>query len=273
MGIDPRRQVGMGNTPGNHPFTQLGYSVQSSSHAKEAIPVDTAKKFTGSLVDIVLPTGEEDRPRTGAVARIHFDSNKMNEQWGETWFRLSHDTRELLQQYGTQDAIRRGRLRVELSITGASPRTGTVKILGDGSQDNRDQDMEKTPVAAWADMSNGLQEKLTSPSGADERKIIRLDDASNAYIEIGRDHIKLAVGEKNFILLNSGGRTTQGYHNHQGPPTDTNFYGMFKPQNEFVGTFTMGLYSAPQYQIDPQLLKIIPAIISLAATLKVVNQL
>jgi len=108
---------------------------------------------------------------------------------------------------------------------------------------------------------------------ADERKIIRLDQNSKAYIEIGKDYIKLAVGDKNFILLNAGGQTTQGPHNHQGPPTDTSFYGMFTPQNEFAGSLTMGLISAPTYIIDPQLLKIIPAIISLTATLKMVNQL
>jgi hypothetical protein len=100
----------------------------------------------------------------------------------------------------------------------------------------------------------------------DNRKIIRTT-VDGPYIEVGSGHIKLCFDKDNFLVLNSGGITHQGKFNVQGSPTDTSYYGLFKLQNEFLGTFTAGVYSAPQYQISTEIFEMIPAIMSLAQSL------
>jgi hypothetical protein len=101
---------------------------------------------------------------------------------------------------------------------------------------------------------------------ADVRKIIRTS-LDGPYIEIGSGHIKLCFDKENFIVINSGGITQQGKFNIQGSPSDTSYYGFFNPQNEFLGTFTSGVYSAPTYNISTEVFEMVPAIMSLCQSL------
>jgi len=156
MSIDPRRQTGSGQPPGPQAYGQLGNSMKSAAHARETIPLDTPREYTGWLIDIELPTSEEERVRVGAVVKILFDKVGMRRDWGNIWFRLAHDTQELLQQFGTEDTIRNSRHRVVLTTTGVSPRHGTVKIKGDSSQNEHNRKVTITPVMAWADMIHGI---------------------------------------------------------------------------------------------------------------------
>ena len=156
MSTDPQRQVGMGVAPGSQPYTQLGGSLRSSSHSREINPISTEQIFEGWLSDIVLPTSKRIEGKVGAIVKIFFDNRTMQKAWGNTWFRLAQDTRELLQQYGTEDTMRGGRLRVSLTASGTSPRHGKVTIIGSGSQDTHNERILETPVFAWADMIHGI---------------------------------------------------------------------------------------------------------------------
>lgn len=108
---------------------------------------------------------------------------------------------------------------------------------------------------------------------SDLRKIYRLGPDTSGYIEVGDGYVKMAYDENNFILINSGGITQQGKFNIQGSPSDTTYYGLFSPQNEFAGAFTAGMISAPQYNISTQLFDLVPGIMRLASILTVVNHL
>ena len=106
----------------------------------------------------------------------------------------------------------------------------------------------------------------------DRRKIWKVSN-DGPFIEVGEGHVKIGYSTENFIVINSGGITQQGKLNIQGSPTDTNYYGLFSPQNEWVGSFTMGMFSAPQYVPNPAIFNIIPGIISLVNTMIQVNKL
>lgn len=107
---------------------------------------------------------------------------------------------------------------------------------------------------------------------ADRRKVIR-ESSEGPFIEVGEKHIKLGFDENNFLVINSGGITEQGKKNIQGSPSDTTYYGLFKPQNEWLGSFTFGMFSAPQYNLNiGGLVEMLPGIIGLAKTMALVNR-
>lgn len=102
-----------------------------------------------------------------------------------------------------------------------------------------------------------------------ERKIFRYD-VDSPFLEVGPKHIKIGYDQDNFILINTGGITRQGQMNVQGSPSDTNYYGLFHPQNEWAGAFTAGMISAPQYVPSTKMLELIPGIMALVANMSFV---
>lgn len=157
MVMSPKTSIGMSGGSGSPPFTKAGHSIQGATQAHEHLGIEAIRRFTGWLSDIRLPLGEERSDGyKGAMIQIYFDSSMMDEVWRDTWFRLAHDPVELLAQYGTEDTMRRGRIRVELLVYGVSVTRGVVKIIGDRKQESTHRQYTKTPVRCWADIIPGV---------------------------------------------------------------------------------------------------------------------
>lgn len=159
MSTDPKRPLGMGHGPGSQPFTKLGNTMQGVTHSHEAISPDVTHVYSGWIYDIRMSLGETNARadgKAGTWVRMHFDSPQLDKEWYTTWFRLKHDTSELLHTYGTADSIRNHRLRAQLRVGGAAIRRGDVFIIGDTFQEYQYRGFEKTPVRSWADLIHGL---------------------------------------------------------------------------------------------------------------------
>ena len=256
--------LGIGNASGSPAYTVLGNSLAGMQQSQQTTHRDSIKIYQGWLEDIDFDTSEE---RHGNRIKIRFDLSSLNSIYRDRWFRLGADTVTLLQNYGTRESILSQPLRVNLEVQGMSFTNGIASIIGDERQSRRFVDHDKTPVRAWADIINGLTKDIKG--NPKERKIFRISK-EGPFIEVSSDYIKIGYDETNFVIINSGGITTQGKMNHQGSPQDNSFYGFFKMQNEFLGLIP-GAFSPSQYVVDLSLFKVIPSILALAKTFSSIN--